>query len=178
MQAENDYLHGEQRSSEVKYIKLSINQSINQWDLYSSLIKNNIGTKALHKKAQKYKTMICGYQTWLEEMAIGDANLGWWWPSWRSKVNEVNKVNYVTWLPNLVSRSLMTMMTFMEVKGQQRLNVVIYVLWPPNANVIRRITDECKAYNHMKMISIQVKGQQESNVVNHWVATTLGLSIN
>ena len=29
-----------------------INQSINQWNLYSALIKNKICTKALHKKAQ------------------------------------------------------------------------------------------------------------------------------
>ena len=33
---------------------------------------------------------------------------------------------------NLVRRSLMTMMTFIEVKGQQMSNVVIYVIWLPH----------------------------------------------
>ena len=31
------------------------------------------------------------------------------------------------------------MMTFIEVKGHQRSNVVNYVLWPPN--LVRRIPD-------------------------------------
>ena len=34
-------------------------------------------------------------------------------------------VNYVPWLQNLVRRSVMTMMTCTEVKGQQRSNVLI-----------------------------------------------------
>ena len=37
-----------------------------------------------------------------------------------------NIVNYVPWLQNLVRRSVMTMMTYTEVKGQQRSNVIIY----------------------------------------------------
>ena len=33
---------------------------------------------------------------------------------------------------NLVRRSLMIVMSFIEVKGQQRSNVVIYVIWLPH----------------------------------------------
>ena len=63
-----------------------------------------------------------------------------------------NVVNYVLWLPNLVIRGqmrklcamatklsqkkpwckFMMMMTFMKVKGHQRLNVVNVALWLPN----------------------------------------------
>ena len=32
---------------------------------------------------------------------------------------------------NLVRKSLMTLMTFIEIKGQQRSIVVIYVIWLP-----------------------------------------------
>ena len=51
------------------------------------------------------------------------------------------------------------MMTFMEVKGHQRSNVVNYELWLPN--LVRRIPDE----SIMMLTSIEVKGHQRSNVV-------------
>ena len=43
-----------------------------------------------------------------------------------------NIVNYVPWLQNLVRQLVMTMMTCIEVKGQQRSNVLIYVIWLPH----------------------------------------------
>ena len=50
------------------------------------------------------------------------------------KCQRSNRVKYsklCSMATNLVRRSLMTMMTFIEVKGQQRSNVVIYVIWLP-----------------------------------------------
>ena len=47
-------------------------------------------------------------------------------------------------------------MTFMEVKGHQRTNVVNFALWLPN--LVRRSL-------MTKMTCIEVKGQQRSNVV-------------
>ena len=50
------------------------------------------------------------------------------------------------------------MMTFTEVKGHHRSNVVNYVLWQPN--LVRRIPD-------VMMTFMEVKGHQRSNVVNY-----------
>ena len=54
------------------------------------------------------------------------------------------------------------MMTFIEVKGHQRSNVVNYVLWQPN--LVRRIPDVSFI---MMMTFMEVKGHQRSNVVNY-----------
>ena len=50
----------------------------------------------------------------------------------------------------------------MKVKGQQRSNVVDYVIWLPN--LVRR-TAGCNL--RMMMIFMEVKGQQRLNVVNY-----------
>ena len=50
--------------------------------------------------------------------------------------SEVKCGNYVLWLPNFSQNKawckFMMMMTFMKVKGHQRLNVVNVALWLPN----------------------------------------------
>ena len=78
--------------------------------------------------------MCYGYQTWSEESLMqvyddDDLHGG-------QRSSEVKCRNYVIWLPNLVRRnpgaSNMMMMTFMKVKGHQRLNVVNVALWLPN----------------------------------------------
>ena len=95
----------------------------------------------------------------------------------------------------------MMMMTFMEVKGHQRSNVINYVLWLPN--FVRRIPDasskwwpslrssEVKGsklcamatklgqknpwYKIMMMMTfMEVKGHQRSTVVNCTMVTKLG----
>ena len=52
-------------------------------------------------------------------------------------------------------------MTFMEVKCQQRSNIVNYALWP--LNLIRRTAD---AEVRMMMTCMEVKCQQRSNTGN------------
>ena len=47
------------------------------------------------------------------------------------RLSEVKCSKLCSVATNVVRRSLMTMMTFTEVKGQQRSNVVIYVIWLP-----------------------------------------------
>ena len=110
-------------------------------------------------------------------------------------------LNNALGLPNLVRRNRwsklnMMMMTFIEVKGHQRSNVVNYVLWQPN--LVKRIM---QVYNDddlhggqrslevkcskictlatklgqknpwckflMMMIFMEVKGHQRSNAVNY-----------
>ena len=63
------------------------------------------------------------------------ASLTWWWPSWGQRSSEVKCVKLCAMATKLGQKNpwcefIMTM-TFMEVKGHQRSNVVIYVLWLP-----------------------------------------------
>ena len=70
-------------------------------------------------------------------------------------------VNYAPWLSNLIRRSLMTMMTSTEVKGQPRSNVVIYVLWQPR--LIRLMYPLYK----LRMLMMTFMEVIKAQIVNH-----------
>ena len=59
------------------------------------------------------------------------------------------------------SKLMMMMMTFMKVKGHQRLNVVNVALWL--LNLVKK-NPRCKFM--MVMTFMKVRGHQRSNVVN------------
>ena len=64
-----------------------------------------------------------------------DASWEWWWPLWRSEVirGQMGKLCDMATIFGQKNRwcKLRLMMTFTEVKGHQRSNVVKYVLWLP-----------------------------------------------
>ena len=64
----------------------------------------------------------------------------------------------------------MMMITFMEVKGCQRSNVVNYALWLPN--FVRRISDA--SFRMMVMSIMEVNGQMGPNMLNYvpWLQTS------
>ena len=96
---------------------------------------------------------------------ISDASLWWWWPSWRSKVIRGQMRKLCAMATKLSQKKpwckFMMMMTFMKVKGNQRLNVVNVALWLPN---LVRKNPWCKFM--MVMTFMKVRGHQRSNVVN------------
>ena len=150
------------------------------------------------------RSNVVNYVLWLPNLVrrIPDASLWWWWwPSWRSKVIRGQMRKVCAMATKLGQKNpwcefIMMMMTFMEVKGHQRSNVVNYVLWLPN--LVRRIPDAslwwwwpswrskvirgqmqklCAMATKlgqknpwcefiMMMTFMEVKGHQRSNVVN------------
>ena len=94
-----------------------------------------------------------------------NASLWWWWPSWRSKVIRGQMRKLCAMATKLSQKKpwckFMMMMTFMKVKGHQRLNVVNVALWLPN---LVRKNPWCKFM--MVMTFMKVRGHQRSNVVN------------
>ena len=75
--------------------------------------------------------------------------------------NIINYVSLCSMVTNLVRRSLITMMTFLEVRGQQRSNVVMFLygyhIWSyiPLIQATRDDDDLMKVKGHQKVM----KGQ-------------------
>ena len=106
-----------------------------------------------------------GYQTWSEESLM--QRFWWlWWPSWRSKVIRGQMQKLCDMATKLSQKKpwykFMMMMTFMKVKGHQRLNVVNVALWLPN---LVRKNQWCK-FIVGTWPSLKVRGHQRSNVLN------------
>ena len=84
------------------------------------------------------RSNVVNYVLWLPNLVrrIPDASLWWWWPSWRSKVIRGQMWKLCAMATKLSQKKpwckFMMMMTFMKVKGHQRLNVVNVALWLPN----------------------------------------------
>ena len=111
------------------------------------------------------RSNVVNYVLWLPNLVrrIPDASLWWWWPSWRSKVirGQMRKLcDMATKLSQKKPWCKFMMMTFMKVKGHQRLNVVNVALWLPN---LVRKNIWCK---FMMVTFMKVKGHQRLNVVN------------
>ena len=114
------------------------------------------------------RSNVVNYVLWLPNLVrrIPDASLWWWWPSWRSKVIRGQMRKPCAMATKLSQKKpwckfMMMMMTFMKVKGHQRLNVVNVALWLPN---LVRKNPWCKFM--MVMTFMKVRGHQRSNVVN------------
>ena len=113
------------------------------------------------------RSNVVNYVLWLPNLVrrILDASLWWWWPSWRSKVIRGQMRKLCDMATKLSQKKpwckFMMMMTFMKVKGHQRLNVVNVALWLPN---LVRKNPWCKFM--MMMTFMKVRGHQRSNVVN------------
>ena len=113
------------------------------------------------------RSNVVNYVLWLPNLVrrIPDASLWWWWPSGRSKVMRGQMRKLCAMATKLGQKKpwceFMMIMTFMEVKGHQRSNVVNVALWLPN---LVRKNPWCKFM--MVMTFMKVKGHQRSNVVN------------
>ena len=114
------------------------------------------------------RSNVVNYVLWLPNLVrrISDASLWWWWPSWRSKVIRGQMRKLCAIATKLSQKKpwckfMMMMMTFMKVKGHQRLNVANVALWLPN---LVRKSPWCKFM--MVMTFMKVRGHQRSNVVN------------
>ena len=115
------------------------------------------------------RSNVVNYVLWLPNLVrrIPDASLWWWWwwPSWRSKVIRGQMRKLCAMATKLSQKKpwckFMMTMTFMKVKGHQRLNVVNVALWLPN---LVRKNPWCKFM--MVMTFMKVRGHQRSNVVN------------
>ena len=96
------------------------------------------------------RSNVVNYVLWLPNLVrrISDASLWWWWPSWRSKVIRGQMRKLCVMAIKLSQKKpwckFMMMMTFMKVKGHQRLNVVNVALWLPN---LVRKNPWCKFYD-------------------------------
>ena len=85
------------------------------------------------------------YVLWLPYLVkrSTDASWEWWWPWWRSKVIRGQMGSTIGMATIFCQKKcwckLRMMMTFMEVKGHQRSNVVNFVIWL--SYLVKRTTD-------------------------------------
>ena len=135
MQAENDDdLDGGQRSSEVKWGKLSAMATI--FGQKKRWCKLHMMMTLMEVKGHQRSNGV-NYVLWLPYLVkrSADASWEWWWPWWRSKVIR-GKWGKLCDMATIFGQknwwyTLRMMMTLMEVKGHQRSNGVNYVLWLP-----------------------------------------------
>ena len=112
------------------------------------------------------RSNVVNYVLWLPNLVrrISEASLWWWWPSWRSKVIRGQMRKLCAMATKLSHKKpwckFVMMMTFMKVKGHQRLNVVNVALWLPN---LVRKNPWCKFM--MVMTFMKVRGHQRSSEV-------------
>ena len=123
----DDDLHGGQRSSEVKCGKLcAMATKLGQKNPWCEFI---MMMTFMEVKGHQ-RSNVVNYVLWLPNLVrrISDASLWWWWPSWRSKVIRGQMRKLCAMATKLSQKKpwckFMMMMTFMKVKGHQRLNVV------------------------------------------------------
>ena len=156
---DDDDLHGGQRSSEVKCDKLCVMAT--QLGQKKPWCKFMMMMTFMKVKGHQ-KSNVVNFALWLPNLVRRNpgASLWWWWPSWRSKSSEVkcgelctmvtklgqkmmmtfievkgqNEVKYskLCSMATNVVRLLMIIMTYIKVKGQQRWNLVIHVMWLPH----------------------------------------------
>ena len=145
------------------------------WVLWGRCEKNYLpkeegregGEKSVRSTPDGPGSNVVNYVLWLPNLVrrIPDASLWWWWPSWRSKVIRGQMRKLCAMATKLSQKKpwckFMMMMTFMKVKGHQRLNVVNIALWLPN---LVRKNPWCKFM--IVMTFMKVRGHQRSNVVN------------
>ena len=119
-------LDGGQRSSEVKWGKLCAMATIfGQKKPWCKLRMMTLMEVKGHQRSNGVK-----YVLWLPYLVkrSADASWEWWWPWWRSKVRgqmgQTMCYGYHIWS----KFKLRMTMTFMEVKGHQRSNMVTYVV--------------------------------------------------
>ena len=143
MQAENDDdLDGGQRSSEVKWGKLSAMATI--FGQKKRWCKLRMMMTLMEVKGQQRSNGI-NYVLWLPYLVkrSADASWEWWWPWWGQRSSEVKWGKLYAMATIFGQKNwwcmLRMMMTFMEVKGHQRSNGVNYVIWLPY--LVKRITD-------------------------------------
>ena len=160
----DDDLHGGQRSSEVKCGKLcamatKLGQK-NPWCKFMMMM-TFMEVKGHHRS--NAETMCYGIQTWSEESLMWVYNDDDLHGGQRS--SEVKCGKLCAMATKLGQKNpwckFMMMMTFMKVKGHQRLNVVNIALWLPN---LVRKNPWCKFMTVMTFM--KVRGHQRSNVVN------------
>ena len=135
-------LDGGQRSSEVKWGKLCAMATIfGQKKPWCNL---RMMMTLMEVKGHQRSNEV-NYVLWLPYLVkrSPDASWEWWWPWWRSKVIR-SQMGKLCGMATIFCQKkcwckLRMMMTFMEVKGYQRSNVVNFVIWLPY--LVKRTTD-------------------------------------
>ena len=143
MQAKNaDDLDGGQRSSQVKWGKQCAMVTI--FGQKKHRCKLRMMMTLMEVKAHQRSNGI-NYVVWLPYFVkrSADASWEWWWLDGGQRSSEVKWGKLCATATIFCQKKcwckLRMMMTFMEVKGQQRSNVVNFVIWLPY--LVKRTTD-------------------------------------
>ena len=169
MQVKNDDdLHGGQRSSEVKCGKVCATATI--FGQKSCWCKLRMMMTFMEVKGQQ-RSNIVNYTTWLSNLvrSAAGASLGWWGPSWMSKVKRGQIVDNDLWLPNLVRRFADTSLGWLWPSQRSKVSKGHNNKQFSIATKLGRKSSWCKFM--MTVTFMEVKGQQRSNTVNN-ICTT------